>query len=206
MKQLKTILLIFTILTSLTASTQDFGVKLGFNGANLALDDDEGKKMKPGLIFGVTAKFELSEKLNFQPELYFATWGAKFEFDGQDKDDAIALSGISLPLLFNYSLSSNVGLEFGPSITFISKAEIQDNEEPATTEDLKDLTKGSDLGFNVGLTFSPAEKVTIGLRYYLGLTDLYDLDDITTAVFKAAGMSVPTLKSSAIQLALTYNF
>ena len=87
--------------------------------------------------------------------------------------------------------------EFGPSMTFFTNTEYQDNGEPKNTLDVNDLYKSSDLGLNVGLTLSPAERIDLGLRYYLGLTNLSTLDPDVSGV---------NIKSTAIQLALTCSF
>jgi hypothetical protein len=197
MKNIKTILGIITILGSLTASSQHFAMKLGLNGTNLPIENSDNGKIKPGFIVGMLLNFELSDKFQIQPELLFGTWGAKYDIDGQDKDDALAFTGFTLPLMFKYSLIPKLMFEFGPSMTFFTNTEYQDNGEPKNTLDVNDLYKSSDLGLNVGLTLSPAERIDLGLRYYLGLTNLSTLDPDVSGV---------NIKSTAIQLALTCSF
>ena len=193
MKNIKTILFIITILGSLTASSQHFAMKLGLNGTNLPIENSDEGKIKLGLVVGMGLNFELSDKFQIQPELLFLTWGAKYDIDGQDKDDALAFTGFTLPLMFKYSLIPKLMFEFGPSMTFVTGADYKDNGVADETTNVKQSYKKSDLGLNVGLTLSPIDRIDLGIRYCHGLTNINDISD-------------SSIKTQAIQLSISGSF
>lgn len=76
---MKKILLIVAVmaLVATTASAQTtFGVKAGVNFAGLGGDDFDGTDGRTSMVFGGFAKFQVSEKFAFQPELLYSMQGA----------------------------------------------------------------------------------------------------------------------------------
>ena len=193
MKNIKTILVLITILGSLTASSQKFAMKLGLSGTNLQYENSNEGKIKLGYLVGMSINFEVSDKFQIQPELFHSSWGTRFDIDGQDKDDALAFTGFSIPLMFKYSLIPKLMFEFGPSISFVTGADYKDNGEADETTNVKKNYKKSDLGLNAGLTLSPADRIDLGIRYCHGLTNINDVSDVS-------------IKSQAIQLSISCSF
>ena len=193
MKNIKTILGIITILGSLTASSQHFAMKLGLNGTNLPIENSDEGKIKLGFVVGMGLNFELSDKFQIQPELLSGTWGARYDIDGQDKDDVMAFSGFSIPLMFKYSLIPQLMFEFGPSMTFVTRADYKDNGDADDITNVKKNYKKSDLGLNAGLTLSPTDRIDLGIRYCHGLTNINEISDLS-------------IKTQAIQLSISCSF
>ena len=53
-----------------------------------------------------------------------------------------------------------------------------DNETISVRQDVKDSFKSIDLGLNFGISIDVSEKVMIGARYNLGLSNISDEEDI----------------------------
>ena len=154
------------------------GVKAGLNLADLTGDVSD-VKMKVGYHFGGFINLDLTEQLSLQPELLFNAVGAS-EDGGDGK---ININYISVPVMVLYSFG-NVNIQAGPQIGFLLSAKRKDNGED---EDIKDLFKSTDFGFNLGLG-ADFGKLNASARYCIGLSNIGDDEDveIKNGVFQIA--------------------
>lgn len=164
------------------------GVRLGGNLSNLkwsagdlSMTDDS----KFGLLAGVYLTAMLSDRVGIQPELAYSSMGSK-----QDEDGTVKLNYIALPVLLRYQIVDQIHLLVGPQASFLMSAKY---EEDGDEEDIKDSVKGLDFGavFGVGADIS---RFNVGLRYGLGLANIFDEDG-------GEGVEV---KSRAFQIVLGY--
>lgn len=97
---------------------------------------------------------------------------------------------IALPVLLRYQIVDQIHLLVGPQASFLMSAKY---EEDGDEEDIKDSVKGLDFGavFGVGADIS---RFNVGLRYGLGLANIFDEDG-------GEGVEV---KSRAFQIVLGY--
>lgn len=207
----KIILTIAVVLTANFVSAQDmkFGVKGGLNLSNVT--GDGNPSMKVGIHFGGFMEYKVSEKFVIQPELLFSTQGAKFEysdsFEGESysENSNYKLSYLNIPIMAKYYVSEKFSLEAGPQIGFLLSAKNDfDYSETFGGEtfsesgevDIKEFLNSTDFGINFGAGYDLNEKMSLGFRYNLGLTDIEkDLDP------GASGS-----KNSVFQLSFGYKF
>jgi hypothetical protein len=171
---MKKILLSLAVLVAFsTASFAQLsgGARLGVNLSNFGGDDGEGD-MKAGLQLGLYLVGNLSEKLAVQPELLYSSYGAKEDFSGTEV--TTALSYISIPVLLRYNVNEMINIHVGPQFGILASAKAKTDDDDV---DIKDEMKGMDLGLalGVGLDFG---KFNAGLRYYGGLSNIVDADDV----------------------------
>jgi hypothetical protein len=182
-----------------------FGVKAGVNLANLTGDFDPS--IKVGFHVGGFMEYKVSKKFTIQPELLYSTQGAKY--NSTEVGDNISVSGetniklayLNLPVMAKYYISNKFSLEAGPQIGFLLSAK---NEfdftgiylgEPISVsgeEDIKYDLNSIDFGINFGAGYDFNDKISLGLRYNLGLSDVSDFYYFD--------------KNSVIQLSLGYKF
>ena len=190
---MKKVLFILAIAIAATGSVnaQDvkIGAKVGLNLASITGDGDvygEDSDTKIGFNQGLFAEISLSDKFIFQPELLFSTQGNVYKqgsFDDLIKI-TIELDYLNIPLLIKYAVSDKFALEFGPQLGFLLSANTDvegilfDNETISVRQDVKDSFKSIDLGLNFGISIDVSEKVMIGARYNLGLSNISDEEDI----------------------------
>ena len=111
MKKLITLLLLTTI-TAAHAQGLDFGVKLGFNFANV--DGIEDFEQRTGLSAGFFAGARLGDKLGLQIDALYSQQGAEV---GQTYSDIVQdfnLDYISIPVVVKYYITENLNIHAGP--------------------------------------------------------------------------------------------
>ena len=113
MKKLISLLLLTTI-TAVNAQGLDFGVKLGFNFANV--DGIEDFEQRTGLSAGFFAGARLGDKLGLQIDALYSQQGAEV---GQTYSDIVQdfnLDYISIPVVVKYYITENLNIHAGPQM------------------------------------------------------------------------------------------
>ena len=184
---------------NVNAQNVKIGVKVGLNLANLTdnfVGDDSDIKI--GFNSGLFAEISLSDKFIFQPELLFSKQGAKNE----ETNYSLKLNYLNIPLMIKNVVADKFAFEFGPQIGFLLSA---NKEYEATSSgetvsdklDVKDYYKSIDFGLNFGATFDVSEKVIIGARYNVGLSNIIDDEDTEKDLY---------LKNSVFSMSVGYRF
>lgn len=207
----KIILSAVAVLAFGSANAQDvkFGAKAALNVATLTGDVDDAASII-GFQVGGFAEFKLSEKFAFQPELLYSTQGIKESgseiVEGYlvEADMTTKLGYINLPLMIKYYATPKFNLEFGPQIGFLISAKVDadytvyvDGMAVPGSEsiDVKDQASSVDFGLNFGLGYDFTEKFSAGVRYNLGLSNVYDQEG-----------SDASAKNSVFSVAVGYKF
>jgi opacity protein-like surface antigen len=146
-----------------------FGAKVALNVATLTGDVEDASSLV-GFQVGGFAEFKISEKFAVQPELMYSTQGASSDSNGDLK-----LNYINIPVMAKYYVAKSFSLEAGPQIGFLLSA--KDNGE-----DAKDFVSSTDFSANFGAGYDFTENLSAGLRYNLGLTNVYDVDGFDGSV------------------------
>ena len=128
------------------------------------------------------AEIKISEKFSIQPELMYSSQGASSDLGGDLK-----LDYINIPVMAKFYVAKSFSLEAGPQIGFLVSAK-------ADGEDVKDFVSSTDFGFNFGAGYDFTEKLSAGLRYNLGLSNVDDSD------------SGDSIKNAVISITLGYKF
>jgi hypothetical protein len=170
MKKLFTLTFLLLGLSSLsvTAQTLHYGIKAGYNAANIGGDVQDTKSLSAfhvGFLFEV----ELTDKFSIQPEILYSAQGAKY---GSGRKTTIDY--VNVPILAKYYFIDGLSVEAGPQIGFLTKSEDKWDGE---TIDYKDETKGIDFSIPVGLSYRFPINVFVSARYVFGISNFNDLDD-----------------------------
>ncbi len=152
--------IIFIALFSISANAQDtsFGVVAGYHslGQKVSIDVASVTVNTSGFYVGFFADFSISESLNLQPELQFASVS----------QDGESLNELIIPIMFKYAVSEQFSLMAGPQLDFL-------------LEDTGDEANALGFGIGFGAAYDISDHVFISSRYALGLNnrikdDLFD--------------------------------
>jgi hypothetical protein len=191
----KTLLVVIAFFAAASASFAQgvsFGVKAGVNVANQSFKS-EGISLSPDARTGfhvggfVTAMF--TEKLGLQPEVLYSNAGCTINFLGEKIKQKFDY--VSVPVLVRYQPIEILNLHAGPQFGFLLNAE---QEYDGETEDLKDGTKGLDVGAAFGAGIDLPMGLGFSARYILGLSNISDADEDFT------------MKNNILQLSVTFRF
>jgi len=157
-----------------------FGVKGGINLASLGGDVAPSAKGKMGFHLGGIAEYMLSDEFGVQAELLYSALGGKYEEtnEGVSIKEKTKLSYITLPVVGKYFVTDEIALEAGPQFSFLMSAESEgestfDGETQSATEDISNGINGIDLGFGIGGSYNTDGGLFFGLRYVLGLSNIF---------------------------------
>jgi len=189
---MKKIFLSVFVLTFWCVSTHaqevQVGAKAGLNVSTVTGDVSQSVNPRLAYHFGGFANVPLTERFSLHPEVLYFSIGNTFDFVFENFEGlnpnlntsyktALRANFLAVPVNFRYNFSDGFGLDFGPQISFLlntlDKIKEYDNADPIFLQDRR--IPGNfrpDYGVNIGLTFSPNEKMNFQLRYYQGLKNL----------------------------------
>jgi len=174
-KQNLIIALFFGMVASISAQNKTYhksnaGIKGGYNLAAVSYDGQGETGQRHGFHIGVYGEEFLSQNFSIQPELMYSQQG--YEIRDSNGTFTQKLNYINLPVMLKAYPSKNFFLEAGPQIGLaISHKEEYDGLFGSTQEyDPNNF----DWGMNFGGGFKTDSGISLGVRYHLGLGDLYD--------------------------------
>jgi len=153
-----------------TVPKSNGGIKGGYNLAAVSFDGDGETEQRHGFHIGVYGESFISESFSIQPELMYSQQG--YKITNSSGTFTQKLDYINLPLMLKAYPSKNFFLEAGPQIGLAISHK----------EEYEGLFSGSqqydpnnfDWGMNFGGGFKTDSGISLGVRYHLGLGDLYD--------------------------------
>ncbi|MBA0883503.1 porin family protein [Flavobacterium undicola] len=176
MRKTYLMMLFFGIITSISAQENTSheshgGIKGGYNLASVSFDGNYGETdQRHGFHIGVYGESFIDRNFSVQPELLFSQQG--YEITDNTGRFIQKLNYINVPVMFKAYPSNNLFLEIGPQIGWaITHKEIYDGYYSSTTEYDPDSI---DWGMNFGAGIKTNSGINLGVRYHLGLGDLYD--------------------------------
>lgn len=176
------------------AQSTRFGVKGGLNVSNFTGYEEDVKSLI-GFHVGGFAEIKVAKKIAIQPEFLFSTQGTIIEgFDG-DSNTTVKVNYLNIPVLAKYYITDAFSVEAGPQIGFLLSAK-------ARGEDVSDLYKSTDFGFNLGCGYNFTEDISVGIRYTIGLTNVNDISDEQDY----PDLYNASFKNSNFALSLAYKF
>lgn len=128
----------------------NFGFKIAKGTNNLEITD-YGEFSNDGFSIGLTYDSNPNEKFSFRSEVMYSI---NDEFDH-----------LTIPLLGKYSLSKNLHIFAGPSLTYF----VNDDYDALT-----DLS----IGFDYGISYDLGNKFFLDLRFSKGLNDIGEYEEI----------------------------
>lgn len=174
------ITLVFLCAMVFSANAQDSsspkstgGIKGGYNLASVNFDGNGETDQRNGFHVGVYGESFVSNSFSIQPELMYSQQG--YKITNANGTFTQKLDYINLPIMLKAYPSKNFFLEAGPQIGLaISHKEVYEGFI-TTTQEFE--PKKFDYGVNFGAGIKTDSGISIGVRYHLGLGDLYDSND-----------------------------
>ncbi|MDO7854019.1 porin family protein [Hymenobacter convexus] len=166
-----------------------FGVTVGYGRDRILSNNQYTSVSHSAYQAGLTADFNVSEKVSFHPEVLYS----KRYFDtSNDANLNRDISSIDVPLLVRYHLSG-LYFEAGPEVGFPIKAV---NEDAADT---KSELNSVVLNYMAGVGYRFGKGPSLGVRYDGGASNIFKSN---TSTVLGAGK----FKSSAVWVVLAYSF
>lgn len=146
------------------------GIKGGYNLAAVSFDGDGETDQRHSFHVGVYGESFISQSFSIQPELLYSQQG--YVITDSNGTFTQKLNYINLPLMLKAYPSQNFFLEAGPQIGLaVSHKEEYDGLFSSSQEY---DPNSFDWGMNFGAGFKTDSGISLGVRYHLGLGDLYD--------------------------------
>jgi Outer membrane protein beta-barrel domain len=156
------------------AQSIKFGIKAGFNYANVT-----GSEIKTDAITsyhaGLVAQLKLTEGIAFQPELLYSTQGATYKT--ADTDFKNELGYVTIPVMLKINLSENLSFELGPQAGFLLSEKNKFETSKSNTFDFV---------ANAGLGLKITDSLFAQARYGLGLTEAKTDSEIKNSVVQVS--------------------
>lgn len=171
------------------------GIGLGYSG--------DGAKTKLSYLAGAVLALPIHDRLSLQVELLYSNKGIL-----ADLPDASGLGNVSdnfhylsLPLLLRYHLTNRLGIGVGPEVGYLLGA--YQRSDAFGSNSRRRYYEPIDVAINLDLQYDLLKKLTLGLRYNMGI---YDVTKRSEGVIAGGGLFVEDsdLYNRSLQLALTY--
>lgn len=151
------------------------GFKGGVNFSSLYTKDSYDSKMLTGFNIGLFSKVPITERVAFQPELYYTTKGAEITYNNTFVDGIarFKLNYIELPLLLAINVTDNFNIHVGPYASYLISGKVK-NESNVNLFNFEDNVNSDDFNrFDVGIAVGAGidfGSLGLGVRYNYGLT------------------------------------
>ncbi|QCX38253.1 PorT family protein [Aureibaculum algae] len=175
--KIKNLIMIFFFSATLMLSAQkgesNIGIKGGYNLASVSFDGDGETDQRHSFHVGFFGESFVSDYLSIQSELLYSQQGYEVKYNSATFTQK--LNYINLPILLKAYPSKNFYVEIGPQIGLA----ITHKEEFDSGFDLFDISQefepsNFDWGLNFGGGVKTNSGVSFGVRYHLGLGDIYE--------------------------------
>ncbi|TXD49967.1 porin family protein [Polaribacter sp. IC073] len=173
------IALIITSVVSLSAQDRKnkatAGIKGGYNLSSVSFDGTSETSKLHGFHVGIYGESYIGKYLSIQPEILYSQQGYKIVDDSGTYTQK--LDYINIPLMLKLYPVKSFFLEAGPQIGFsIAHKETFDSGFILydTSEEFE--PNNFDWGVNLGAGFKSDAGVSLGARYHIGQSDIYDED------------------------------
>ena len=174
-----------SIISQASAQGLDFGVKLGFNFANVSgIEDFE---QRTGLSAGFFAGARLGDKLGLQIDALYSQQGAEVGATYSEIVEDFNLDYISIPVVVKYYITDNLNIHAGPQMGILL------NDETSVVGQVFDNIKADTVDWlgTVGLGLELPLGLRAEARYSFGLTRVNGSVSIP---------SLPTIQEGRTQL------
>ena len=166
--------LLFVSILSLSAMLSqaqhtDWGVKGGFNFANLSYANSTNPDLRFSGYLGVLAHVHLTRQFAIQPELLFSGQGAKETISGTDY--TLALNYINLPVLGQIMVGNGWRFETGPQLGVRASAKVKSG---GNSSDVGDGYKTFDFSWVFGAGYLTRSGFGVDARYNYGISNIND--------------------------------
>ncbi|MFD0836837.1 porin family protein [Mariniflexile aquimaris] len=175
MKTILKCIFILSILLTTQAQAQksNAGIKGGYNLAAVSFDGETETGQRHAFHIGFYGESFMSESAALQIELLYSQQGYELKDSGGTFTQK--LDYINLPLLLKLYPDESFFLEVGPQVGLaISHKEEFDSNFGLFDTSQEFEPQNFDWGMNFGAGFKTNSGVSLGVRYHLGLGNVYD--------------------------------
>jgi hypothetical protein len=214
MKYIATIaVILFAVLPAQAQSTETetsdlpkpvFGIKTGFNISQLSASFNSESKPKVGMHLGIFLRVPITEEAYFRPELYYSSQGQKDDYISPSTKQSVGttttqLNYMNIPLVLEYGkkFSFQIGAQLGILLSATEKGTINNQK---VDDDLKEIMRSTEFGFLLGFGVSPGKHFNAGVRYNLGVSDIFSADE------DAGVTDFPAVRNRMMHFYLGYSF
>ncbi|MDA7502245.1 PorT family protein [Chitinophagales bacterium] len=177
---MRQLIVLVVLLASCSLFAQNFGVRAGLNygkfleSAPLA-DYTAEHRFIPTVHLGLVADVSLSDQTLIQAEILYNVMGTKSTVAGALDESKIRLSYLSVPIAFAYQPIDMLRIYAGGEAGYLMGA----NQQTAgVSNDITPFYQDFSVGVFGGIQLNTMIGFTIGLRSYLGGTDLLLENDL----------------------------
>lgn len=173
--QFITLVFLFSALFTLNAQNNknNAGLKLGYNLAAVSLDGESETGQRHAFHLGFYTETFTSEDFSIQLELLYSQQG--YEISDNSGTFTQKLDYINLPIMLKLYPNANFYLETGPQIGLAVSHKESFDDSFILFDTSKEFNPSNfDWGINFGGGFKSDSGVSLGVRYHLGLGDIYD--------------------------------
>ena len=157
----------------LTSNNSNFGIKGGYNLAAVSFDGDSETGQRHAFHIGFYGESFITESLALQVEFLYSQQGYELKDNGATFTQK--LDYLNLPMMFKVYPSTNFFLEVGPQIGLaILHKESYDSGFNLFDTSQEFDPNSFDYGVNFGGGFKTDTGITLGVRYHLGMGDVYE--------------------------------
>lgn len=154
-------------------NTSKAGIKFGYNLAAVSFDGETETGQRHSFHAGFYGESFLNEAIALQIEFLYSQQG--YELKDSNGTFTQKLDYINLPVMFKAYPSTNIFLETGPQVGYaISHKEEFDSSFGVFDTSQEFEPRNFDWGVNFGGGLKTNSGLSFGVRYHLGLGDIYD--------------------------------
>jgi hypothetical protein len=158
-----------SIFAFVNANAQTVAFKAGYTHSDVIVSPEPANIFTGKETFhaGIAIKdLKITDKIGFQPEILYSMQGFHVASVGN-----VGIHYLSVPLLVTFPVTEGLELQVGPQVSYMV------NSRVGVVNDLFSITYNGlfhnfDTGAVAGMEYKASDNVSIGGRYYLGMTDV----------------------------------
>jgi opacity protein-like surface antigen len=158
-----------SVIAFVNANAQTVVFKVGYTHSDILVSPEPANIFTPKETFhaGIAIKdLKITDKIGFQPELLYSMQGFHVASVGN-----VGIHYLSVPLLVTFPVTEGLELQVGPQVSYMV------NSRVGVVNDLFSVTYNGlfhnlDAGAVAGVEYKVSDNVSLGGRYYLGMTDV----------------------------------
>ena len=198
----KVFIVLFILISSLSFGQEKknvFGFKAGGNISKYIGNSLTDYKGSFGFYLGGFSKFNITKRFKIQAEILYGLQGSKeltgeVEFRGTIEQEPIIInverktteSTFITPIVGQFYLTENLYLEAGPQVGLIINSKSIITNVPSELLDISEIKvnyDSFDFGVTIGMGFNLINNIGINTRYYFGLIERYNINNIRSSVW-----------------------
>jgi Outer membrane protein beta-barrel domain len=158
-----------SVFAFVNANAQTVAFKAGYTHSDVIVSPEPANIFTGKETFhaGIAIKdLKITDKIGFQPEILYSMQGFHVASVGN-----VGIHYLSVPLLVTFPVTQGLELQVGPQVSYMV------NSRVGVVNDLFSITYNGlfhnfDAGAVAGMEYKASDNVSIGGRYYLGMTDV----------------------------------